>query len=153
MDGFQLLSALMSESGGDSLRILRAHIAEQKDARRVHVSWSRPTESGTRRIRFDVHRLDTQIRVSGEFRSPNNQQLWLDHPGYGRGRLHLRRLCLAPSHGGDLHWHEFEGGRDARTFAVDAGHLDLSDPGTLLTEVFVPSLRITGLVYEGRLDV
>ena len=67
MDGFQLLSALMSESGGDSLRILRAHIAEQKDARRVHVSWSRPTESDTRRIRFDVHRLDTQMRVSGSF--------------------------------------------------------------------------------------
>ena len=30
---------------------------------------------------------------------------------------------------------------------------DLSDPGTLLIQVFVPTLRIENLFYEGRLDV
>ena len=94
------------------------------------------------------------MTVRGTFRSARDQQLWIDHPGHGHGQLHLRRLCCTPRHDGELHWHEFEGiPAHERTIPVDLGSWDLSDPGTLLLEVFVPTLKISGLTYEGRLDV
>lgn len=92
------------------------------------------------------------MTVGGVFRSPDNQQVWLDHPDWPIG--HLVRFCIYPAHLDEPHVHRFEGPGQLRdTHLLDLPQdADLEHPGFLLTEVVVPMLKIRGLVYEGRLE-
>ena len=134
-----------------SERLLLAHLDEAKSAKANHVRWVESAAELRMKFSVELHG-GTVMQVGGVFRGPGDQQIWLDLPGWRNGRVHLIRICCTPAHESVLHWHKFEGGgKLTRTNAYEGPELDLSEPSTLLVDVFAPKLKIFDYVYEGSL--
>ena len=133
-------------------RNLRAQLDGEKNAGLARLGWV--DLPGGSQIQFEVKWGQVRMFVGGIFRNANDQQLWIDHPQWKQRQRHLIRLCCTPKHGGDLHWHLYEGDEKMeRTNPCDTDltDLDLTDRSTLLCDVFAPAMKIVEFFYEGRL--
>ena len=146
----RLVGAGGTSHGGDR-HLLGAHLLDTKDARGHIARWTHSTAQMT--MQFDVYRGDVRLWVRARFHRADEQQYWLHHPDWRGGHDPLARLCVTRRHDADPHWHYFDGPgepRDTRGVQLSED-ADLSDPGYLLTQVFIPHLRIVELIYEGGL--
>jgi hypothetical protein len=85
------------------------------------------------------------LMVIGLWTGADHIQLFLRLVGKGRGDTNLARLCIDPTHHGDIHWHWFEGAKGQTELEPVSHPGGKMDEGRLLNEVFVPRMQLTNI--------